>query len=63
MACPGSTATTPVYGQVIKGMDVVEAIVSVPTDSTDQPLKPIGLKIDVIYLSKEDLQKYGFTPQ
>ena len=27
-----------VFGQVIKGMDVVETIVSVPTDSTDQPL-------------------------
>jgi peptidyl-prolyl cis-trans isomerase B (cyclophilin B) len=52
-----------VYGQVIRGMDVVEAIVSVPTDSTDQPLKPIGLRIDVLYLSKEDLEKYGFTPR
>jgi peptidyl-prolyl cis-trans isomerase B (cyclophilin B) len=51
-----------VYGQVIKGMDVVEAIVSVPTDSNDQPLKPIPLHIDVIQLSKEDLEKYGFTP-
>ena len=52
-----------VYGQVIKGMDVVEAIVSVPTDSNDQPLKPIPLHIDVIQLSKEDLEKYGITPR
>ncbi len=52
-----------VYGQVIKGMDVVEAIVSVPTDSNDQPLKSIPLRIDVIQLSKEDLEKYGFTPR
>jgi peptidyl-prolyl cis-trans isomerase B (cyclophilin B) len=52
-----------VYGQVFKGMDVVEAIVAVPTDSNDQPLKPIPLHIDVIQLSREDLQKYGFAPQ
>jgi hypothetical protein len=44
-------------------MDVVEAIVSVPTDSNDQPLKPIPLHIDVIQLSKEDLEKYGITPR
>ena len=37
-----------VYGQVIKGMDVVEAIVSVPTDSSDAPLTPIPLHVDVI---------------
>jgi peptidyl-prolyl cis-trans isomerase B (cyclophilin B) len=52
-----------VYGQVFKGMDVVEAIVAVPTDSSDQPLKPIPLHIDVIRLSSEDLEKYGFAPQ
>jgi peptidyl-prolyl cis-trans isomerase B (cyclophilin B) len=46
-----------VYGQVIKGMDVVEAIVAVPRDSSDQPLKPIPLHVDVIELSREDLQK------
>jgi peptidyl-prolyl cis-trans isomerase B (cyclophilin B) len=51
-----------VYGQVIRGMDVVEAIVAVPRDSNDQPLKPIPLHVDVIELSLEDLQKYGFTP-
>jgi len=51
-----------VYGQVIKGMDVVEAIVAVPRDSNDQPLKPIPLHVDVIELSKEELARYGFTP-
>ena len=51
-----------VYGQVIRGMDVVEAIVAVPRDSNDQPLKPIPLHVDVVELSQEDLQRYGFTP-
>jgi peptidyl-prolyl cis-trans isomerase B (cyclophilin B) len=52
-----------VYGQVVKGMDVVEAIVSVPTDTSDAPLTPIGLKVDVIKMSRDELEKLGFTPK
>jgi len=48
-----------VYGQVIKGMDVVEAIVSVPTDSTDAPLVPIPLKVDVIEMTSAQLASFG----
>ena len=51
-----------VYGQVFKGMDVVEKIVSVPKDSTDQPLTPITLHIDVIQMSADELAKYGIKP-
>ena len=51
-----------VYGQVFTGMDVVEAIVSVPTDSTDTPRKPIGLRVDVIQMSDAQLAKHGFKP-
>ncbi|HQR18951.1 MAG TPA: peptidylprolyl isomerase [Gemmatimonadales bacterium] len=49
-----------VYGQVIKGMDVVETIVSVPTDSSDAPLTPIPLKVDVIQLTSAQLEAYGY---
>ena len=49
-----------IYGQVFKGMDVVEAIVSVPKDSTDNPLKPIRLRIDVITMAAEQVRSYGF---
>ena len=52
-----------VYGQVVKGMDVVEAIVSVPTDTSDAPLQPIGLKVDVVNMTAEELTKLGFTPK
>jgi peptidyl-prolyl cis-trans isomerase B (cyclophilin B) len=52
-----------VYGQVIKGMDVVEAIVSVPSDSTDTPLQPIGLHVDVIEMTAAQLAEYGIRPQ
>jgi peptidyl-prolyl cis-trans isomerase B (cyclophilin B) len=37
-----------VFGKVIKGMDVVDTIVKVETDSTDQPLVPITLKVELI---------------
>jgi peptidyl-prolyl cis-trans isomerase B (cyclophilin B) len=49
-----------VYGQVIKGMDVVETIVSVPTDSTDAPLVPIKLRIDIVEMTSAQLASYGF---
>lgn len=50
-----------VFGQVFKGMDVVEAIVSVSKDSTDNPLKPIRLHVDVITMSGDDLKKTGYA--
>jgi peptidyl-prolyl cis-trans isomerase B (cyclophilin B) len=49
-----------VYGQVIKGMDVVETIVSVPTDSTDAPLVPIALHVDIVEMTPAQLASYGF---
>src|SRR5690348_5584562 len=52
-----------VYGQVIKGMDVVEAIVSAPKDSANKPLADIPLHIDVISMNADQLKKYGFVPK
>jgi peptidyl-prolyl cis-trans isomerase B (cyclophilin B) len=52
-----------VYGQVFKGMDVVEAIVSVPTDSTDTPRQPIRLHVDVIQMTAAQLERYGIHPR
>jgi peptidyl-prolyl cis-trans isomerase B (cyclophilin B) len=49
-----------VYGQVIKGMDVVEAIVSVKTDSLDAPLVPIPITVDVIEMSAQQIEATGF---
>jgi hypothetical protein len=50
-----------VYGQVFKGMDVAEAIVSVPTDSANAPRTPIPLHIDVIAMTADALKAYGVT--
>ncbi|MEP7066447.1 MAG: peptidylprolyl isomerase [Gemmatimonadota bacterium] len=52
-----------VYGQVVKGMDVVEAIVSEPKDSTNKPVKDIPLHVDVMAMSADQLRKYGFDPK
>lgn len=45
-----------VYGRVFKGMDVVEAIVSVPKDSTDTPLTPIRLHVDVVDMPADQIE-------
>jgi peptidyl-prolyl cis-trans isomerase B (cyclophilin B) len=50
-----------IYGQVFKGMDVVEKIVSVPKDSTNKPDAPITLHIDVIQMSASDLKRAGYV--
>jgi peptidyl-prolyl cis-trans isomerase B (cyclophilin B) len=50
-----------VFGQVFKGMDIVDKIVSVKTDTTNTPLSPIKLNVKVINMSEEDLKKNGYT--
>jgi cyclophilin family peptidyl-prolyl cis-trans isomerase len=32
-----------IYGEVIKGMDVVDKIAAVKTDKNDRPLKPVRI--------------------
>ncbi len=49
-----------VFGQVFKGMDVVDAIVAVQTDKTDTPLKPITLKVSVVKMTAKQLRKNGY---
>ena len=46
-----------VFGQVIKGMDVVDQIVQVSRDENDQPNTTISFDIDIIYLSKDELNR------
>ena len=49
-----------VFGQVFKGMDIVDAIVAVKTDTTDTPLKPITLKVRVVKMNAKELKKNGY---
>ncbi len=51
-----------VFGKVIKGMDVIDAIVSVQRDSLDQPINPIPLDVNIISLTRAALLTYGCDP-
>lgn len=44
-----------VFGQVVKGMDVVDRIVKLPTDSLDAPLEPVTMKISIIKLDSAEI--------
>ncbi len=51
-----------VFGKVIKGMDIVDAIVNVKRDSIDQPLEPVTLDVNIIIKTKAELKALGYTP-
>lgn len=44
-----------VFGKVIQGMNVVDAIVNVKRDSINQPLTPINLDVNIISLTADEL--------
>lgn len=46
-----------VFGQVIKGMDIIDQIVSVPRSPTNEPDTPITLKVSIQYLSEKQFAK------
>ncbi len=50
-----------VYGHVFQGMDVIDAIVSVPTDSIDEPLNKIMMDVNIIQMTKKEIEAKGFN--
>ena len=48
-----------VFGQVFKGLDVLNNIATLPTDSLDTPLERVPLKVSVLELSKKKLEVLG----
>ena len=50
-----------IFGQIFKGLDVLDAIASVETDSLDNPLKNIPLDVNVMSLTKEELSELGYV--
>ncbi|MEM1134307.1 MAG: peptidylprolyl isomerase [Bacteroidota bacterium] len=52
-----------IFGQVFKGLDVLDAIATVETDTLDAPLTPIPLDVDVLSLTAEELKVYGYVVQ
>ncbi len=49
-----------VFGKVIKGMEVVDTIVNLERDSTDQPLTPVTLDVNMIKMTRQQLTGIGF---
>lgn len=49
-----------IYGYVFQGMDVIDTIVSVPTDSIDEPITKIMIDVNVIKMTKKEIEARGF---
>lgn len=46
-----------IFGKVIKGMDIIDAIINVEQDSTNTPLTPISLDVNIISIKETELNK------
>jgi peptidyl-prolyl cis-trans isomerase B (cyclophilin B) len=46
-----------IFGKVLKGMNVIDEIVSVKRDSLDMPLVPINLDVNIISIKETELKK------
>lgn len=52
-----------IYGLVFKGMDIIDEVVKVPTDSIDQPLTDIPLQVEVVQFTRNELQEAGLDSE
>ena len=48
-----------VFGQIFKGLDVLDALGKLPTDSLDAPLERISMKVGVLELNKKQITDLG----
>lgn len=49
-----------IFGQVFKGLDILDSIAKVETDSTDTPLVDVTMEVKVLELSKTELKEIGY---
>ncbi|WP_200975444.1 peptidylprolyl isomerase [Echinicola sp. 20G] len=49
-----------IFGQVFKGLDVLDAIAHVPTDSTDTPFADITMQVNLIEMTAQELKENGY---
>ncbi len=48
-----------VFGQLFKGLDVLNKIATLPTDSLDKPLNRVSIKVRTLLLTKKELTQFG----
>jgi len=48
-----------VFGQLFKGFEVLEKIATLPTDSLDNPLNKVSIKVSTLKLTKKELVEHG----
>jgi peptidyl-prolyl cis-trans isomerase B (cyclophilin B) len=46
-----------IIGQVFKGLEVLEAIGNVATDTLDKPLVPVTLEVNILKMTAEEIDK------
>jgi peptidyl-prolyl cis-trans isomerase B (cyclophilin B) len=49
-----------IFGQVFKGLDVLNKIATIETDSLDAPLERVPLDVNIIQMTEEELKESGF---
>jgi len=50
-----------IYGYVFEGMDVVDQIVTVETDESDEPLETIDVDVNIIEMTRSEIEATGFV--
>ena len=48
-----------VFGQLFKGLDVLNKIATLKTDSLDKPLNRVSIKVRTLLLTKKELTQFG----
>jgi len=49
-----------IFGQIFKGLDVLDAIAKVETDTLNQPLVDVTMEVNVLELTTEELAAQGY---
>jgi len=49
-----------IFGQVFKGLEVLNKIATTPTDTLDAPLERVPLDVNIIQMTGEELKQSGF---
>lgn len=50
-----------IYGQVIRGMDIIDKMVKVEKDKANQPLTAITMQVSILNMSRKEVEALGFS--